>query len=53
MNKYYNKPKDTADSFDDEGYYKTGDLVYYDRDYCFYFVERIKDFIKYGGVAVR
>lgn len=45
MNGYYNL--DSSDSFDSEGWLKTGDIVYYDEDQCFYVVDRIKEMLKY------
>ena len=45
MNGYYNM--DSSDSFDESGWLKTGDVVYYDDDCCFYVVDRIKESFKY------
>ncbi|KAH9637680.1 hypothetical protein HF086_009348 [Spodoptera exigua] len=41
------------DELDDEGYFRTGDICYYDEDGYFFFVDRIKELIKYkaGQVA--
>ncbi|XP_064213708.1 luciferin 4-monooxygenase isoform X2 [Tribolium castaneum] len=47
MNGYYNM--DSSASFDEDGWLKTGDVVYYDEDYCFYIVDRIKESFKYQG----
>lgn len=47
MNGYYNM--DSTSAFDDEGYLKTGDLVYFDEEFCFYVVDRIKELLKYRG----
>lgn len=47
MNGYYNQ--DSSGSFDKDGWLKTGDMVYYDEDYCFYVVDRIKESFKYQG----
>ncbi|XP_050681325.1 luciferin 4-monooxygenase-like isoform X2 [Leptidea sinapis] len=38
--------------FDDEGFYKTGDIAYYDEDGYFYIVDRIKELIKYNAWQV-
>ncbi|GLV33866.1 uncharacterized protein CBL_11250 [Carabus blaptoides fortunei] len=46
---YYNDEKQTAASFDSEGYFCTGDVVYFDEDNCFFFKDRIKDLMKYQG----
>jgi 4-coumarate--CoA ligase len=45
MNGYFNL--DSSDSFDRNGWLKTGDIVYYDQDRCFYVVDRIKEMLKY------
>lgn len=45
MNGYYNR--DSSEEFDNDGWLKTGDMVYYDNDYCFYVVDRIKEMLKY------
>ncbi|KAG5877740.1 hypothetical protein JTB14_005975 [Gonioctena quinquepunctata] len=45
MNGYYNR--DFSESFDDDGWLRTGDIVYYDEDKCFYVVDRIKEMLKY------
>ncbi|XP_049824752.1 uncharacterized protein LOC109607209 isoform X2 [Aethina tumida] len=42
---YYNQ--DITDNIDEEGYYKTGDVGYYDDDECIYVVDRIKEMFKY------
>ena len=47
MNGYYNKY--CSDTFDEDGWLKTGDIVYYDEDFCFYVVDRIKEAFKYQG----
>ena len=38
--------------FDEEGYMKTGDVGYYDKDGCFFIVDRLKELIKYKGHQV-
>ncbi|KAK4873113.1 hypothetical protein RN001_015142 [Aquatica leii] len=43
--KYYKI--DSTDAFDSDGWFKTGDLMYYDEDFYFYYVERLKELIKY------
>lgn len=50
MNGYYNL--DSSDCFDSEGWLKTGDIVYYDEDYCFYVVDRIKEMLKYKSFHI-
>lgn len=44
---YYNNPKETAACWDEDGFLKTGDIGYYDEDYCFFIVDRIKEVMKY------
>lgn len=38
--------------FDAEGYCRTGDIGYYDRDGFFFIVDRLKELIKYKGFQV-
>lgn len=38
--------------FDGEGYVRTGDIGYYDKDGFFYIVDRLKELIKYKGFQV-
>ncbi|KAK4873535.1 hypothetical protein RN001_015564 [Aquatica leii] len=45
MKGYYNM--DSSCAFDSDGWLKTGDLVYYDEDKCFYVLDRLKDFFKF------
>lgn len=45
MNGYYNR--DSSESFDSDGWLRTGDIVYFDEDLCFYVVDRIKQMLKY------
>lgn len=50
MNGYLNNFD--SDCWDEEGYFKTGDIVYFDEDYCFYHVDRIKEMIIYKSFHV-
>lgn len=45
MKGYYNI--DSSNAWDSEGFYKTGDIAYYDDDKCFFVVDRINDLLKY------
>lgn len=45
MKGYHNM--DSSSNYDAEGCLKTGDMVYFDQDFCFYIVDRIKEVIKY------
>ncbi|MEC7666243.1 MAG: class I adenylate-forming enzyme family protein, partial [Actinomycetota bacterium] len=42
---YWNKPEATADSFAENGWFKTGDVAYIDTDGHLFIVDRIKDLI--------
>lgn len=42
---YYNDPKQTADAFSEDGWFKTGDLVKFDENGYLYIVGRIKNLI--------
>ncbi|XP_075988471.1 luciferin 4-monooxygenase-like [Anticarsia gemmatalis] len=44
--------KDPGEDLDEEGFYKTGDVGYYDDDKYFYIVDRLKELIKYKGFQV-
>ncbi|XP_045503628.1 luciferin 4-monooxygenase-like [Colias croceus] len=49
---YYNDPEETANVFSEDGYCKTGDLLYRDENDFYYFVDRIKTLIKYRNFHV-
>ncbi len=53
MQGYHNKPEMTSQVIDKDGYFHTGDLVYYDEQGKFYIVDRIKELIKVKGFQVR
>ena len=46
MKGYLNKPEETAQVIDEEGFYHTGDVGYKDEDGHFYLTDRIKDLFK-------
>lgn len=46
---YFNNPEATAAVIDEDGWFHTGDLMYFDDDYCFYVVDRKKDMFISGG----
>ncbi|KAH7983276.1 hypothetical protein HPB52_010601 [Rhipicephalus sanguineus] len=52
MKCYLNKPRETAEVLDKEGWLRTGDLGYYDERGQFYLVERLKNLVKCGGTHV-
>ncbi|XP_054926668.2 uncharacterized protein [Dermacentor andersoni] len=43
---YYKRPKETAELFDEEGWCRSGDAGYYDKDGKLYILERLKQMIK-------
>jgi acyl-CoA synthetase (AMP-forming)/AMP-acid ligase II len=48
---YYGRPEETAAAFVD-GWFRSGDIVRSDRDGYLYFVDRLKDVVKSGGLNV-
>ena len=49
---YLNNPQAMADSFDSEGWFRTGDRVTLGEDGWLYFADRSKDMLKVGGENV-
>lgn len=49
---YYQNEEATADTFDEEGFLKSGDSGYFDENGNLYLVDRIKDMIKYCASQV-
>ncbi|CAB4294752.1 unnamed protein product [Prunus armeniaca] len=52
MKGYVGDEEATASALDSEGWLKTGDLCYIDNDGYLFFVDRIKELIKYKGYQV-
>jgi fatty-acyl-CoA synthase len=52
MRGYYNKPAETAEAIDSEGWLHTGDLGLLDADANLHFIDRIKDVVRVGGENV-
>ena len=52
MRGYLNRPEETAECIDRDGWYHTGDIGYVDDEQWFYIVDRTKELIKYKGLQV-
>jgi acyl-CoA synthetase (AMP-forming)/AMP-acid ligase II len=52
MKGYLNRPENTAQTIDAEGWLRTGDIGYADEDGHFFIVDRAKELIKYKGFQV-
>ena len=53
ISEYFSNPKATADSFDSEGYFKTGDVMYCSSEgKKWYIIDRQKELIKVRGFQV-
>ena len=46
---YWNKPQETAESFDDDGFFRTGDIATIDQDGFVFITDRKKDLIVTAG----
>ncbi|RLI28073.1 MAG: hypothetical protein DRO46_04555 [Candidatus Hecatellales archaeon] len=49
---YYGDPNRTRENFTEDGYYRSGDLLYRDQAGYFYFAGRLRDIINRGGLKV-
>jgi fatty-acyl-CoA synthase len=52
VREYLKDPAKTADSFDENGFFRTGDLGLLDADGRLYFKGRIKEMVKSGGINI-
>jgi acyl-CoA synthetase (AMP-forming)/AMP-acid ligase II len=52
MKGYLNRPEETADCLDRDGWYHTGDVGFVDDEGYFFIVDRTKELIKYKGMQV-
>lgn len=44
--------KERNDDFDEDGFYRSGDIAYYDEEGYFFIIDRIKELIKYKAWQV-
>jgi len=49
---YFNNEKATKECIDSDAWFHTGDIGYYDKEKCFYIVDRLKELIKVKGMQV-
>ena len=49
---YLNNPEGTKNALTEDGYFKTGDVGYQDKEGNFYITDRVKELIKYKGFQV-
>ena len=49
---YLNNPEGTRNALTPDGYFKTGDVGYQDKDSNFFITDRVKELIKYKGFQV-
>lgn len=52
MKGYYDNEEETNKVIDSEGWFRSGDIGYYDEDGAFFIVDRLKDVIKYNEYQV-
>lgn len=52
MKGYHNKPEETKNTFTEDGWFKTGDMVYYNEDNILFVSDRLKELIKVKGFQV-
>jgi len=50
---YHGNPVKTAEATDKNGWWKLGDLGYFNESNDLFVVDRIKEMLKYNGIQVR
>ena len=50
---YFNNEQANKDTFDKDGWLRSGDIGYYDEDGFLFLVDRIKELIKVKGMQVK
>ena len=52
MQGYFNDEKQTKELFDENGYYKSGDIGYIDEEGFLFIIDRKKDILKYNNFHI-
>lgn len=52
MKGYLNNPEATREAITKGGWFRSGDIAYFDKDGCFYITDRLKELIKVKGLQV-
>ena len=52
MSGYFNNEQANQETFDSDGWMRSGDIGYYDKDGYIYIVDRMKELIKVKGMQV-
>lgn len=52
MKGYHNRPEETRDAFTKDGWFRTGDMMYYNDDKLLFVSDRLKELIKVKGFQV-
>ncbi|XP_015834355.2 uncharacterized protein LOC655197 [Tribolium castaneum] len=52
MKGYHNRPEETRDAFTKDGWFRTGDMMYYDDNKLLFVSDRLKELIKVKGFQV-
>jgi len=52
VKKYFKDPRQTAESFDEHGFFRTGDLGLLDSEGRLYYKGRMKEMVKSGGINI-